>query len=374
MNILFLNSIEKETYGGMEEWIRLAASGLTQRGHSVTAAGRAGSDYLRRMAETSTSVGILELDISGDFNPVTISKLRKFMSVHETDIVVVNFNKDIRLGGLAARWVDGPRVIWSVGLDISKDNLVHRYLTPRLIDGVIVPSQALKRQITRFGYIKTGTVEVIPIGIDDNDFVRPSRKAALDLRRRYGLPKACTVAVTAGRFVEQKGHRYLIEAASAIVKQHPEVIFLFLGDGPLHGKLQSRIADLNLEKHFVLAGMLDNIDSELAGADLMIHPSIEEPFGIVLLEGMRAGLPIVASRVGGIPEVVIEGETATLVEPCNAKQLSEAVHGLLAAPSKMESFGLAGQRRWRAEFRVDTMIDKLEEYLTTLVAQMSHHG
>ena len=364
MNILFLDSIEKETYGGMEKWIRLTAAGLSKRGHQVTVAGRPGSEFLRRVASTGHSIRILELDISGDFNPVTIARLKKFLSVNRIDVVTVNFNKDIRLGGLAARLEGSPRVIWSVGLDITKNNLLHRYLTPKLVDGVIVPSQALKRQITRFGHIDPGMVEVIPRGREDADFVRPSLQAAVDLRRKYRLPEESVVAVTVGRFVEQKGHRYLIEAAVEIVSKHPNVAFLFLGDGPLQNKLESQIAESNLERHFVFAGMLDDVDGDLTGVDIMIHPSVEEPFGNALIEGMWAGLPIVASRVGGIPEVVVEGQTALLVEPRQPGQLAAATLQLLGSPSRRESFGLAGQKRWRSQFQLETMIDRVERYLS----------
>jgi glycosyltransferase involved in cell wall biosynthesis len=374
MNILFLNSIEKETFGGMEEWIRLAAKGLAQRGHEVTAAGRRDSEYLRRISNTSSDVRTLELNISGDFNPVTISKLKKFLAANKTNVVIVNFNKDIRLGGLAARWEGDPRVIWSVGLDITKDSLVHRQLTPKLIDGVIVPSQTLKRQITKTGYINESIVEVIPIGIEERDTISSKQQAAVNLRRKYNLPEESTVAVTVGRFVEQKGHRYLIEAAAEIVRKHPRVFFLFLGDGPLQEKLELQILQLDLKKHFVLAGMIDHVGEELVGADLMIHPSVEEPFGIALLEGMRAGLPIVASRVGGIPEVVVEEETAKLFEPRNAEELSTAVHELLTAPQKMESFGFAGQRRWHSQFQLGTMIDRIERYLIRFKKAASWYG
>lgn len=372
MNILFLDSIEKETYGGMEKWIRLTAAGLSKRGHNVTVAGRPGSEFLRRIANTSHGTRILELDISGDFNPVTIARLRKFLSVNSIDVVTVNFNKDIRLGGLAARLEGGPRVIWSVGLDITKDNLVHRYLTPRLIDGVIVPSQALKRQITKFGYINADIVEVIPRARNDTPSVRPRAQAAVDLRRKYGLPEESVVAVTVGRFVEQKGHSYLVKAAVEIVRKHPDVVFLLLGDGPLRHKLESEIAKSRLERHFIFAGMLDDVDGDLVGADLMIHPSIEEPFGNALIEGMWAGLPIVASRVGGIPEVVVEDQTALLVEQRHSGQLAAATLQLLESPSKRESFGLAGQKWWRSEFQLEAMIDRVERCLTKFTKVASH--
>jgi len=372
MNILFLDSIEKETYGGMEKWIRLTATGLAKRGHQVTVAGHPRSEFLRRIANTSKDIRILELDISGDFNPVTIARLKKYLSANSIDVITVNFNKDIRLGGLAARLEGRPRVIWSVGLDITKNTLVHRFLTPKLLDGVIVPSQALKRQITKFGYIDADMVEVIPRGREDTPSVRPRSQAVIELRRKYRLPKESVVAVTVGRFVEQKGHSYLVEAAVKIVNNYPKVVFLFLGDGPLRNKLEMQIAKSNLEKHFVLAGMLDDVDGDLTGADLMIHPSIEEPFGNALIEGMWAGLPIVASRVGGIPEVVLDGQTALLVEPRQPDQLAVATLQLLGSPSKRESLGLAGQKRWRSQFQVETMIDRVEKYLTKFLKVASH--
>jgi glycosyltransferase involved in cell wall biosynthesis len=364
MNILFLDSIERETYGGMEKWICLTAAGLAKRGHNVTAAGRPGSEFLRRIGVTSSDIKILELDISGDFNPVTIAKLRRFLTKENIKVMTVNFNKDIRLGGLAARLDGGTRVIWSVGLDITKDGFVHRFLTPKLIDGVIVPSHSLKNQITKYGYIDPDIVEVIPLAKEDRDFVPSKSEASSHLKQKYNLPQESVVAVTVGRFVDQKGHIYLIEAAVEIVARFPAVVFLLLGDGPLRKVLESKIVELKLEKHFVLAGMLDDVDSVLAGADLMIHPSIEEPFGNALIEGMWAGLPIVASRVGGIPEVVIEDRTALLVEPRQPRQLAEATLQLLQSPTTREAFGRAGQKRCRSEFDLKTMIDGIEKYLT----------
>jgi glycosyltransferase involved in cell wall biosynthesis len=364
MNILCLDSIERETYGGMEKWISLTATGLAKRGHNVTAAGRSGSEFLRRIGVTSSDIRILELDISGDFNPATITRLRRFLTKETIEVMTVNFNKDIRLGGLAARLDGGTRVIWSVGLDITKNGFVHRFLAPKLIDGVIVPSHSLKKQITKIGYINPDIVEVIPRAKEERDFVPSKSEASFHLKQKYNLPQDSVVAVTVGRFVDQKGHIYLIEAAVEIVAKFPKVVFLLLGDGPLRKRLESRIAELKLEKHFVLAGMLDEVDHLLLGADLMIHPSVEEPFGNALIEGMWVGLPIVASRVGGIPEVVIEGQTALLVEPRQPRQLAEATMQLLQSPMKRDAFGQAGQKRCRSEFDLKTMIDRIEKYLT----------
>ncbi len=374
MNLLFLNSIEEETYGGVEEWTRLVATALSARGHHVTIAGRRGSEYLRRTCRPDTGVDPLPLDISGDFNPVTIARLKRYMADHDIDAVVVNFNKDVRLGGLAARWEIRPRVIWRVGLDITKDNVVHRFLTPRLVDGIIVPSQSLKTQITRSGYIDPAIVQVIPNAIEDADYVRPGRDAALEVRRAHGLTDSAVVAANVGRYVNQKGHRYLVEAASAVVADHPDVVFLLVGDGPLRDALRSRIARAGLQRHFVLTGMVDRVDAILAGADLMVHAAVEEPFGIALIEAMRAGIPIVATRVGGIPEVVLDGRSGILVEPCNPSALAAATTRLLAHPERMKDMGQEGHRRWQDEFRLETMVTRVERYLTDFVAERSRRA
>ena len=366
MNLLFLDSIEKETYGGMEEWIRLTADGLASKGHNITVAGRTGSEYLRRISGDGNRLKTLGIRISGDFDPITIARLKRYLQINNIDIIIVNFNKDLRLGGLAARWTGKTRVVWSVGMDITKDNRVHRYLTPRLIDGVIVPSESLKKQITVPGYIDRNSVAVIPIGIAEKYFTGSAPGAALKLRRKYNLPDDSLIAITVGRLTEHKGHRYLIDIAHRIVKKYPGTIFLLAGDGPLRSALEVKIKTAGMEKYFTLTGMLEDLDLELTGADLMIHPSIEEPFGIAILEGMRAGLPVVASRVGGIPEVVAEGETGFLVEPQNPDSLCNAVLEMLDSREKRKSFGQAGQRRWCSNFRLETMIEKIEYYFRNL--------
>lgn len=374
MNILFLNSIDSLTYGGMEEWIRLVACGLVERGFGVHLIGRNNSEFLRRVSATSEKVRTLGMNISGDFDPVTINRLRRFISENEISTVFVNFNKDLRLGGLAAKLNGSARVIWSVGLDITKDNLAHKLLTPMLCDGVIVPSESLKKQICRHGYISETSVRVIPIGIPELQTAIDRKAARKSVCDKYGIDADSLIAVTSGRFVTQKGHRYLIEAAPAIVEAFPNIVFLLLGDGDLRSEIEAAIIDNKLKDHFVLAGMLDDFQRELAASDLMIHPSIEEPFGIVLLEGMRASLPIVASDVGGIPDVVEAGKCALLVPAKVPEALATAVIDLLGSETMRVEFGAAGLSRLRERFGLESMIDSVADYINEVLKVDKVHG
>lgn len=367
MNILFFDSIDKDIFGGLENWIGMVASRFAAAGHIVTVAGRPGSEYLRRISDLDNRIKILPIDISGDFNPRTIARLKNYLRRNSIQIAVVNFNKDIRLAGLAAAWYGPTRVIWRVGLNITKNNLVHRLLTPRLLDGVITPSHALKEEITRFGYIKPDMVEVIHNGTLVKNFPRPDESARRQLRDKYDLPAGSIIAVTVGRFVNHKGHAYLIEAAPDIVRRHPNVVFMFLGDGYLEKEHRRRISELGLDNNFVFAGMLDNLDLELGGADLAIHPSIIEPFSNAVLECMRAGLPLVATRVGGTEEALTDGECAFMVDPADSEQLARAIVKLMDAPDRMIEMGRAAQKKWREEFTIDIMLSRVEQYLNRFV-------
>ncbi|NOY87943.1 MAG: glycosyltransferase, partial [FCB group bacterium] len=279
MNIAFLDSVDKKTYGGMEEWIRLVAWGLQKRQHKVFILSREDSVFFKRIHKENKDLRLIPLNISGDFNPFTISNLKNILSDNNIDILSVNFTKDIRLGGLAARFKGDIKVVWSVGLNITKNSFSHKMLTPHLINGVIVPSASLKKQITRYGYIKESDVKVIPIGIPDINFDDLKLSARSKLRNQYHLSQKSIVALTVGRFVNQKGHVYLIDAACEIVKKQPRIVFMLLGEGLLENQLKLKVEKLNISHHFVFAGMLDDLTNYWAGADLMIHPSVEEPFG-----------------------------------------------------------------------------------------------
>lgn len=367
MNLLFLDSIDINTFGGYQNWISLMAPELASRGHQVTITGRPKSEFIRRFRKQSTNVKIFELPISGDFNPFTIFKLANRFRKENIDIVICDFNKDVRLGGLAARFSNKPKVIWRLGMDITRNNFVHRFLTPKLIDRAVVPSADLKKQVIESGYINGRDVTVIPHGIPEVNNKCSNDKASKSLKAKYNIPQTSIIAVTSGRFVGRKGHDNLIEAAAGIVDKFPDVVFLLLGDGPLEPMLREKIAKYGLEKHFIFAGMLSDFDLELAGADLMIHPSIAESFGFAVLEGMRAGLPVVACRVGGIPEFAIDGKTAILIESYDTASIEQAVLDFLNSPEKMKAFGQAGKQRWSDDFKLEVMVTNWENYFSNLL-------
>lgn len=369
MNIAFLNAIDKETFGGVEHWMEIVGAGLINKGHRVLLIGREHSEFLRIASEGHPDFMVCPLKISGDFNPTTIYNLNEIIKEFEIDIIVANFNKAVRLGGLAAKIAGKTKLIWRIGLNLTKNNFIHRFLTPKLIDGLISPSYSLRDEIVSSGYIKEEQVTVIPTGIDNPKLKITKEEARAELNTKYNIPEDAILAVTSGRFVEQKGHSVLIDAAVEISKKFPNIRFLLLGNGPLELKLRGQIAKNNLNEHFIFAGFLDKFELELLGSDLMIHPSLFEPFGIVLVEGMRASLPIVASRVGGIPEVVEENETAFLVEPENSEMLSHKVCELLSDRELFNKMSQSSYDRWKNEFSYSVMVNRVEDCLKRTIGE-----
>lgn len=179
-----------------------------------------------------------------------------------------------------------------------------------------------------------------------------------NVHEAYWLPHQAPLAGAVGALVGHKGHRYLIDAAAQVVRAVPDARFVILGDGELRGALERQIADRGLEKHVILGGFRPDVLSLLKGFDLFVMPSVTEGLGTSLLDAMACEKPIVASRVGGIPEVVADGQTGLLVPPKDADLLAEAIVRVLKDRSLAASLAAAGAARVREQFSVERMVEE----------------
>jgi len=162
--ILFLNSIRENVWGGGENLIYNLATHLSRREHSIWIAGRKNSEFLNHFS--TPEIHLLPLKIRGDFGPANILSLAKVLSKEKIDFIWVNFNKDLRLGGIAARLAGAVKVIWGMGVLLPGTNLVHRLTGKYLPDKIVVPSQNLKNQLKKFTWINQEKIEVVLNGID----------------------------------------------------------------------------------------------------------------------------------------------------------------------------------------------------------------
>jgi glycosyltransferase involved in cell wall biosynthesis len=172
-----------------------------------------------------------------------------------------------------------------------------------------------------------------------------------------GVPGGVPLAVAVGRLIAQKDHATLLRAFALVRGQIPNARLAILGSGPLEAETRALVRELGLENAVSLPGRTE-IRDWLERADVFVHTSRWEGFGIVLLEAMLAGLPVVATRVSAVPEVVVAGETGALVEPGDVEGVARELAGLLGDADLRSRLGDAGRERARTEFSVARMAEQ----------------
>jgi glycosyltransferase involved in cell wall biosynthesis len=218
------------------------------------------------------------------------------------------------------------------------------------VDRFVAVSIAVAEGLARTGVPGERTV-VVPNGIDVTG-VRtragaPPRVAPPDAPQRVGF---------VGRLERVKGCEYFIDAAGLITASHPDVAFVIAGTGSLDATLRARAASSPASKRITFSGYLDEPAPLLSTLDVLCVPSLSEASGLSAMESLALGVPVVASRVGGLPDVVIDGVTGALVPPADSGALAAAVSGLLADPERARALGRAGREHVEQHFTAARMV------------------
>ncbi len=188
------------------------------------------------------------------------------------------------------------------------------------------------------------------------------------MERPAGLPPGARVVGLVGRLGWKKAYPDLLEAAVRVRAARPEVEFVIIGDGPLRGEIASQAARLGLGPHLHLLGELSPVAPLLRGFDVFVISSIIEGMPNALLEALARERPVVATRVGGIPEIVAHGESGLLVPPADPPAMAEAILRLLDDPRLASAYGAAGRRTVEARYGLDAMAARFTALYEELAA------
>ena len=222
---------------------------------------------------------------------------------------------------------------------------------------VVANSQAAAERLRLEG-VAAEKIVVIPNGID----------ASLFAERQYRVRPRTIATVACLR--EEKRIDVLLDAAPLILARHPDAEILIVGDGACRAELEARSRLNGVTDRVKFLGHRDDVPAVLAGADLFVLPSRSEAFPNAIVEAMMAGLPVVASHVGGIPELVEDGRTGRLVPPGDATQLAAALIELLDHPDRAQQMGQTARRRIEEQYSFDRMVHQFETlYLRELAAR-----
>jgi len=185
-------------------------------------------------------------------------------------------------------------------------------------------------------------------------------------RKALGLPAEGPVVGTVGRLVPVKGHAWLLRSIPFVLTEFPAAHFVLVGDGPLREELTWLAEELGIGRHVTFLGTREDVPECLTAFDLFVFPSLNEGMGLALIEAMVLGLPVVATTVGGIPDIVVDGETGTLVPPCDERALAAALVGLLQDPHRRRMYGEAARRRVDKRFDVVSAVRAIEALYETV--------
>ena len=178
----------------------------------------------------------------------------------------------------------------------------------------------------------------------------------VDVHAAFWLPHQAPVVGNVAALVPHKGHRHLIEAAHLVVQAMPDVRFVILGEGELREQLEHQVRERRLEKHVLLPGFRTDVLGCIKGFDLFAMSSVTEGLGTSLLDAMACSRAIVATRAGGIPEVVEDGVTGVLIPPHDHGAMAQAIVMLLKDRLRRQQMGEEGLARVRQQFTVERMI------------------
>jgi len=235
------------------------------------------------------------------------------------------------------------------------------------------PWSALKYRmpVDRYLCVSHGVMEAMRVaGVPQEKLVRiasgvepPGAEPARGLRALAGLPEGVPVVATVAALTAEKRHRDLLAAAARVIAERPQVHFVWLGDGPLRRELEVERDRLGLGRAVHLLGFRSDAAALVRGATLVALASDLEGIATSLIEAQAAGVPVVATRVGGIPEVVEDGVSGRLVPPRDPQAMAAALIELLSDPQRARVMGAKGIER-AGEFHIDRTVDRtLEEYL-----------
>jgi glycosyltransferase involved in cell wall biosynthesis len=303
------------------------------------------------------------VNMRGNFDPIAVAHLIRLYRRCSVDIVHTHSTADSWIASTAGKLSSRrPVVVRTRHLSCSFNN---RMIYNFMADQVITVGESTRQYMIHEKGIDERRVLTIPTGVDLTVF-NPDRFRD-DLRKELGISPETPVFGTLAVFRKLKGHHYLLEATKEILHFCPGAKLLLVGAGPQEKNLLRIIEEEGLGPSVILPGFRDDAPQVLNTLDVFVFPSLEEALGTAVLEAMAMKRPVVATRVGGIPEVVQEGKTGYLVEPGNPGAIAEKVIPLLQDKDLCLKMGSQGRRWVEAYYDNRLMVQRIEQLYQRLM-------
>jgi glycosyltransferase involved in cell wall biosynthesis len=378
--VRLLEVVTRLDVGGVPAHLMLLLEGLRSRGYEITVAcGECIPEHERKLA--ALGIPLVRLPLRRLLSPVAdgrgLVELYRLIRSHQFDIVHTHMSKAALLGGCAAR-LARARVVVNTAHNLGSIAMPRAWLRAlfwiydKLLlsltaDAVVTVSERVRDTVVRDGLLSARRVFSIHNGIrpTPGDVHSFAPLEAIDGGRDR------LVVGTVARLVWFKGLNDLVAAAPAVVKAFPQTVFVLVGDGPERDHLEHEANELGVAANFIFFGERHDVPSLLRGFDLFVLPSVSEGLPITILEAMAAGKAVIATEVGGVPELVEHGVTGLLVPPRDPTALGAALISLLGDRPRRSAMGRSGRQRLARAFNAERMVAETDALFQRLLRAAS---
>jgi glycosyltransferase involved in cell wall biosynthesis len=370
-DLRILQTCFSPSWGGLEMQSLEISRALRDRGHTVWLAALPGS-HLAKEAQ-QLHITTLALPVHGYVHPGLVWRLAKFLRTQYIQIIHCQHSRDIatlvpamQLSGRSVPIVLSKRM----GSYISKKDLFHRY-TYRHVRRVLAISNVIHRNVLATTPIAPDRVVTFFDAVDLRRFtISPGQRQAA--RSMFGVPGQTVVIGFVGRMSPGKGHEDLLQAARLLRDRGSNSRFLVVGDAS-HGEeeyahtIRMLACTLEVDDRVTFAGYRADIPSLMAAFDILAFPSLAESFGVVLIEAMAMGLPVVSTNTDGVVDIVADGVSGIMVPRQDARALADGLERLIGDPDLRVRMGRAGRARVEEFFDREEQITRLEQLYRELL-------
>ena len=338
--------------GGQNQVLQLV-TGLSSLGQPTWLVAHTRGELLRRAEEGLRFVGISP---RSEFDVQAAWQLGRVLREAKPDVVHAHDPLAVALTAMALTMQNGPErrpvIVASRRVDFHLKSHAFSRWKYRHVDRFIAVSRMIADVLERDG-IPPDRVSVVHDGVNTSliDKTEP-----VDAHAEFWLPHGAPLVGNVAALVPHKGQKHLVAAAKLVVREVSDARFLIVGEGELREPLDRQIRSLGLDRHVRLTGFRADALGLLKSFDLCAMSSVTEGLGSVVLEAMACGRAVVATRAGGLPEIVDDGATGVLVAPGDEAALAAAIVDLLRDPARRAAMGQAGRRRVEREFSIDQMV------------------
>ncbi len=366
MKILYI--ITKSNWGGAQRHVFDLALYSRKIGHEVVVAlGGDGmlNDRLKAESITTMNIGSMKRNINVMNDGASFGSILKIIKKERPDILHLHSPKAAGLGSLAGRLLRVKKIIYTIhGWTFNEDRPIHQkisiaffsWLTMVFSTQVITLSERELGQAQMFPFVSK-KLRLIPLGIRPPIFMS---KASVEVFLKSKIAesnKKRTVIGTIAELHPNKGLVYAVNAIEKLVANLHSVIFLIIGEGEQRAYLESLIKEKKLEKNIVLAGYVNDAAEYLKGFSIFLLPSLKEGLPYTLLEAGCAGLPVVATTVGGIPEIIDDMKSGILIQPKKSDEIAHALEFLIKHKNIQKEYGKNLQEKVRSAFTIEKMLE-----------------